>query len=126
MDFDEIVESVGRGVEAAGVAAIVLGIAVATVRYGTHLRRNLDASQAYRLYRQGLGRALLLGLELLVAADIIRTVATSPTYHGVGILAAIVLIRTFLRFELELEIEGRWPWQPRRAMSSVITASEPE
>ena len=123
MDFDEIVESVGRGVEAAGVAAIVLGIAVATVRYGTHLRRNLDASQAYRLYRQGLGRALLLGLNLVVAAAIIGTVATSLTHHGAGILAGVVLIRPFLSFALELAFLGRWPWQPRKAIISVITAS---
>ena len=58
-----------------------------------------------------LGRSILLGLELLVAADIIRTVAVTPTYESVGVLAIIVLIRTFLSFSLELEITGRWPWQ---------------
>ena len=65
----------------------------------------------YRSYRQLLGRSILLGLELLVAADIIRTVAVTPTFVSVGVLAIIVLIRTFLSFSLELEITGRWPWQ---------------
>ncbi|WP_346763006.1 DUF1622 domain-containing protein [Arthrobacter sp. Soil736] len=65
----------------------------------------------YRSYRQLLGRSILLGLELLVAADIIRTVAVTPTFESVGVLAIIVLIRTFLSFSLELEITGRWPWQ---------------
>ena len=62
-------------------------------------------------YRQLLGRSILLGLELLVAADIIRTVAVTPTFTSVGVLAVIVVIRTFLSFSLELEITGRWPWQ---------------
>ena len=65
----------------------------------------------YREYRQLLGRSILLGLELLVAADIIRTVAVTPTFTSVGVLAVIVLVRTFLSFSLELEITGRWPWQ---------------
>jgi uncharacterized membrane protein len=111
--FEQIVESVGRGVEAAGVAAIVLGLIVATVMYLARLRQRPPFQGAFRLYRQALGRALLLGLEILVAADIIRTIATSPTFRTVGVLAAIVLIRTFLSFSLELEIEGRWPWQKR-------------
>lgn len=73
----------------------------------------------YRSYRQLLGRSILLGLELLVAADIIRSVAVTPTFEGVGVLGIIVLIRTFLSFSLELEITGRWPWQtPRGGPSS--------
>jgi uncharacterized membrane protein len=67
----------------------------------------------YRQYRQQLGRSILLGLELLVAADIIRTVAVTPTLTSVAVLGGIVLIRTFLSFSLELEITGRWPWQSR-------------
>ncbi|MCP9488663.1 MAG: DUF1622 domain-containing protein [Solirubrobacteraceae bacterium MAG38_C4-C5] len=66
---------------------------------------------AFGKYRQGIGRAILLGLEFLVAADIIRTVAVDPTFAGAGVLAIIVFIRTFLSFALELEISGRWPWQ---------------
>ncbi|NYI96980.1 DUF1622 domain-containing protein [Streptomonospora nanhaiensis] len=76
---------------------------------------------AYRPYRQGLGRAILLGLELLVAADIIRTVAVAPTFRSVGVLAGIVLIRTFLSFSLEVELEGRWPWQSRKPTTPAVT-----
>jgi uncharacterized membrane protein len=65
----------------------------------------------YRRFRQNVGRAILLGLELLVAADIIRTVAISPTLQSVAVLSGIVLVRTFLSFSLEVELTGRWPWQ---------------
>jgi uncharacterized membrane protein len=65
----------------------------------------------YRQFRRSLGRSILLGLEFLVAGDIISTVAVDPTYRSVGVLAIVVAIRTFLSLELELEIEGHWPWQ---------------
>ncbi|MFD0851777.1 DUF1622 domain-containing protein, partial [Actinomadura adrarensis] len=68
-----------------------------------------DFPAVYRLYRQSLGPAILLGLEFLVAGDIIRTVAVSPTFTSVGVLAANVVVRTFLSFSLEVELEGRWP-----------------
>jgi uncharacterized membrane protein len=111
MDFQTVIETVGKVMDAAGVAAIVLGALGAT---GIALARLLRRERpVYRPYRQSLGRAILLGLELLVAADIIRTVAIAPTLESVGVLAAIVLIRTFLSFTLELEISGRWPWQKR-------------
>ena len=71
-------------------------------------------SPVYERFRRVLGRAILLGLELLVAADIIKTVAVTPTLDSVVVLAIIVLIRTFLSWSLELEISGRWPWQKRR------------
>jgi uncharacterized membrane protein len=77
----------------------------------------------YRSYRQLLGRSILLGLELLVAADIIRTVAVTPTFESVGVLAIIVLIRTFLSFSLELEITGRWPWQKQSANSETASSA---
>jgi uncharacterized membrane protein len=89
--------------------------------------RRLPAGSAplsfYRSYRQLLGRSILLGLELLVAADIIRSVAITPTFESVGVLAVIVLIRTFLSFSLELEISGRWPWQSQPAGSSTPSAA---
>lgn len=93
-----------------------------------HQPRNLPAGaeslSTYRLYRQLLGRSILLGLELLVAADIIRTVAVTQTFESVGVLAMIVLIRTFLSFSLELEIMGQWRWQkePRAADSEEAPA----
>ncbi len=111
VSFDEIVTWVGKVVDATGIGAIVAGSAIATVFFLRDFRRAGEASDAYTRYRRGIGRAILLGLEFLVAADIIRTVAIAPTFRGVGILGVIVLIRTFLSLELEMEIEGRWPWQ---------------
>ncbi len=115
MDFPGAVEAVGAAVDAAGVAIIVCGALAATGVFAHRLRRRrADFPDVYRLYRQSLGRAILLGLEFLVAGDIIRTVAVSPTFTSVGVLAVIVLVRTFLSFSLEVELEGRWPWQKRR------------
>lgn len=97
--------------DAAGVAAMVVGATIATVVAAAGLLRKVDGNAVYRDYRRSLGCSILLGLELLVAADIIRTVAVTPTFRSVGVLGLIVLIRTFLSFSLELEITGRWPWQ---------------
>jgi uncharacterized membrane protein len=109
VSFNETVEVVGKVIDAAGVTAILLGSLIAAMRAVGRLRR--DEPNNYRRFRQQLGRSILLGLELLVAADIIRTVAVTPTLTSVAVLAGIVLIRTFLSFSLELEITGRWPWQ---------------
>ncbi|MBA2766903.1 MAG: DUF1622 domain-containing protein [Actinomycetota bacterium] len=106
--FTSAVETVGVAIDVLGVATIVIGILVATIVLATRHRGRDDA---FEKYRQGIGRAILLGLEFLVAADIIRTVAVDPTFAGAGVLAIIVIIRTFLSFALELEISGRWPWQ---------------
>ena len=111
MEFQEIIETVGEYVDAAGVAAIVIGALIASAVALIRLVRR--ERPVYSPYRRALGRAILLGLELLVAADIIRTVAVSPTLESVAVLAGIVLIRTFLSFSLELEITGRWPWQKK-------------
>lgn len=112
MSFEETIETVGKALDAVGVAAIVIGIIVATV-LAVVGEQPPSAAERYRLYRRRIGRAILLGLELLVGADIIRTVAIEPTFTSVGVLAGIVAIRTFLSFSLEVELEGRWPWQPR-------------
>ncbi|NMR30565.1 DUF1622 domain-containing protein [Crystallibacter degradans] len=114
MEFQQIMETVGKAVDAAGVVAIVLGAVVSTALAAANWLRG-ERHTVYETYRRRLGRSILLGLELLVAADIIRTVAVSPTFQSVGVLAIIVLIRTFLSFSLELEITGRWPWQKRSA-----------
>jgi uncharacterized membrane protein len=105
--FNDAVERVGQVVDAAGVAAIVIGILIAGVATAWPPP---SASDRYRLFRQRVGKAILLGLELLVAADIIRTVAVSPTFTSAGVLAMIVAIRTVLSFSLEVELEGHWPW----------------
>ncbi len=119
MEFDETIELVGKALDLAGVAVIVGGILVATVVHGRGLRGD-EAREQYRRYRQGIGRAILLGLEILVGADIIRTVAVDPTFASAGVLAVIVAIRTFLSFTLEVELEGRWPWQQRERTSSGV------
>lgn len=112
MSFQEVMEAIGKTVDAAGVVAIVIGAVVATLLAARALlRHRRDGHDTYETYRRRLGRSILLGLELLVAADIIRTVAIDPTYESVGVLGLIVLIRTFLSWSLELEISGRWPWQ---------------
>ncbi|MCS5478213.1 DUF1622 domain-containing protein [Corynebacterium sp. YIM 101645] len=111
MSFQEAMEITGQLVDVAGVAAMVIGILVATLLAGGALLRRRRGEDVYHRYRQQLGRSILLGLELLVAADIIRTVAITPTFQSVGVLGLIVIIRTFLSFSLELEVTGRWPWQ---------------
>ena len=109
MHYNDVIEDVGKVIDVIGVAVIVVGIVVAAaVSYRQALTRR---EPAYNDFRQRLGRAILLGLELLVAADIIRTVAATPTLESVGVLAGIVAIRTFLSFSLEVEITGHWPWQ---------------
>ena len=112
-NFQLYVEQVGMFVDAAGVAVIVVGILAATVR--AFLVQPPTGLDRYMAYRQNLGRAILLGLELLVAGDIIKTVAVAPTLQNMAVLGAIVIIRTFLSFSLELEINGRWPWQSRNS-----------
>ncbi len=113
MGFDDTIEAIGKGVEAVGVIAMILGAAIATSSFLRCVRRGADSSEAYRNYRGGLGRSIILGLEFLVAGDIIRTVGVDPTFRALGVLAGIVLIRTFQSIALELEIEHRWPWQRR-------------
>jgi len=101
------------GIEVAGVAIIVLGALIASARFLVNGFGGIGFDAAYHAYRAELGRAILLGLELLVAADIIGTVAIDPSFESLGVLAGIVIIRTFLSVSLEVEIEGRWPWQRR-------------
>ena len=111
MDLAETMEQVARGVEVVGIATLVLGLVLALVQAARVLIAGQDAEEAYRLVRTVFGRSILLGLEFLVAADIIRTVAVDPSLENVGVLGLIVLIRTFLSFSLEVEIDGRWPWR---------------
>jgi uncharacterized membrane protein len=113
--FKDAVDAISKVIDGAGVAVIVIGLLVATVAFALALRAPASRDDGYRLYRQQVGKAILLGLEFLVAADIIRTVAVAPTFESVGVLALIVLVRTFLSFTLDVELEGRWPWQQRRA-----------
>jgi uncharacterized membrane protein len=112
MSFISVVERIGFAVDLAGVAVMVVGSALALGTYALRSLRGTDHLASYKVVRRDLGRAILLGLELLVAGDIIRTVATTPTFQNVGVLAAIVAIRTFLSIGLIVETEERFPWQP--------------
>jgi uncharacterized membrane protein len=105
------VDLLAKALELVGVAIIVGGIVLATLKFIRDGRRAGDWEAAYPAYRSNIGRGILLGLELLVGADIISTITSPLTFESVGLLAAIVLIRTFLSFSLETEIEGCWPWQ---------------
>ena len=102
---------VARGVEVLGVATVVLGLLGALVRAAFGLLGGEGAEEVYVLVRTVFARSILLGLEFLVAADIIRTVAVQPSLENVAVLGLIVLIRTFLSFALEVEIDHRWPWK---------------
>ena len=107
---------VTRIVEIVGIAIIVVGSFGALMAFLLRLaRRTAPGEQLFAQVRSDLGRSILLGLEFLVAADIINTVAVEPTIDSLLVLAGIVLIRTFLSFSLEVEIEGRWPWQKSRS-----------
>lgn len=111
-------EHVARGFEVIGVAVLVVGLVWAAA-VAIRLWRAGDGRRAYQTVRELFGGALLLGLEVLVAADLIRTVAVSPTLESVAVLGLIVLIRTFLSFSLQVEIDGVPPW--RRALTSGAT-----
>ena len=116
---DQAIRIVGSGIEVFGVLVIVIGIAWSTYRY---LRRR-TSGQDVDAYKIRIGRSLLLGLEVLVAADIVKTIAHELTAMSLGLLAGLVLVRTFLSWTLALEIEGRWPWQ--REPSPMSSRSHP-
>jgi uncharacterized membrane protein len=113
-DFQNAVDNVSKVIDGAGVVVIVVGLLLATGAFALAQRDRAGRAGAYRVYRQQVGKAILLGLEFLVAGDIIRTVAVDPTFSGIGVLAILVLVRTFLSFTLEVELEGQWPWQSRQ------------
>jgi uncharacterized membrane protein len=125
--FTAVMEHVAQGFEALGAAILVVGVVWSVVLAILVWRRSGGAQQGYLTLRRVFGAALLLGLEVLVAADLIRTVAVAPSVENVLVLGLIVLIRTFLSFSLETEIEGVVPW--RRALTSgarqVARASSP-
>lgn len=104
-----LIEIGASAIDGMAVALIVLTFLWASIRF--LLRTGRHAPDSFAQYKLTLGKALSLGLEFLVAADVIRTVITAPTFTNVGILAAIILTRTFLSWSLVVEMQGRWPWQ---------------
>lgn len=106
--FRSAMAMIGLILDAVGVAVVALGATFALI--GAAIAAGQPLAIRYRNLRENLGRAILLGLELLIAGDIIRSVVVDPTLLNVGVLAIIVLIRTFLSMTLQLEVEGRWPW----------------
>jgi uncharacterized membrane protein len=120
MTFTEFMDHIAQGFEALGALILAVGTLWSLVIAGLTLRWSGRPKQAYALLRQALGGTLLLGLEILVAADLVRTIAVAPTLTNVLILGLIVLIRTFLSFSLETEINGTPPWR-RAAASGAAT-----
>ena len=116
---DPVIRMVGSAIEIFGVLIIVIGIAWATY---VHLRRPMPGEDT-EVYKIRIGRSLLLGLEVLVAADIVKTIAHELSFVSLGLLAGLVLVRTFLSWTLVLEIEGRWPWQ--REPSPMSSRAQP-
>jgi uncharacterized membrane protein len=115
MRFTEVMEHVARGFEAFGAAVFIVGLVWSLVM-AARVWRAVGGRRGYLALRETFGGVLLLGLEILVAADLIRTVAVTPTLESVAVLGLIVLIRTFLSFSLQVEIEGVPPW--RRALTT--------
>lgn len=118
------IEIVAHALEIAGVAIILSGVVLATAWFLRDGRLG-DWASAYQGYRANLGRGILLGLELLVGADIIGTITAPLTFQSVGLLGIVVMIRTFLSFSLETEIEGCWPWQRRALAEGRENGREP-
>ena len=119
MSFFEVIETVGKTIDGVGVTVIAVGALISAAGVIPRLK----TGSAYRVFREQLGRSILLGLEFLVAADIIRTVAITPDARSVAILGGIVLIRTFLSFSLQLEVTGYWPWQKARQQQAAAEAA---
>ena len=126
MDYKEAMDVVSRGLEVVGVAVIIIGFIIGFARALRDMLRG-RRSGVYAMVRKFFGQSVLLGLEILVAADLIRTVAVDATMESVLVLGVIVLIRTFLSFSLEIEIYGRVPWRASKAAkASDACAAEPE
>jgi uncharacterized membrane protein len=120
----DAIEWAALGIEILGAVVIVAGVLRVAITRGTvRFLMKLDRPGAYEGYKQQMGYSLLLGLEFLVAGDVVRTVALEPTLINVAVLGLLVLVRTFLSWTLTVEIEGRWPWQAHHG--STESTSEP-
>lgn len=109
--FDQYIKWIAVGIESIAIGIIVIGAIATTIVFLHRIIKEKALEDCYRKFRSDFGKAILLGLEFLIASDIVGTVAVGPTFKDLGVLALLVVIRTFLSFALELEITGRWPWQ---------------
>ena len=125
MSFTQIMDNVSRGFEVVGVIVLIIGFLSGVFR-AVHAYFTGHAEASYDVMRRYFGRTILLGLEILVAADLIRTVAVDPTWQNVVVLGLIVLIRTFLSFSLEVEMDGVWPWRRWQLGRPRPATDEPE
>jgi uncharacterized membrane protein len=123
MTFAALMEHIAQVFEVIGAVVLLVGLFVSVALGARSFRRTRDGTTAYRILRQAFGGVILLGLEILVAADLVRTVAVDPTMQSVLVLGVIVLIRTVLSFSLETEIEGVAPWR-RAAMTGATLIAE--
>ena len=115
MSYEESISEVVKVVEAFGAGIMVLGGFATFVVFARDVLRMRTADAPYKALRRNLGRCILLGLEVLIVADIVRTIIVDPTLESVAVLGAIVVIRIILSFSLEVEIDGVWPWRRRQA-----------
>jgi len=125
MIYEETVSDVVRVVETVGAGIMVAGGLGAFVAFGRSVLRARAADPAYKVLRRNLGRSILLGLEVLIVADIIRTIIVTPTLESVAVLGIIVVIRIILSFSLEVEIDGSWPWRRQVADRAGNQESDP-
>ncbi len=117
MEFESTISHVVRAVEAVGAGIMVVGGLGAFVVFLGRARRPEGRAGSYGELRRNLGRSILLGLEVLIVADIVRTIIVDPTFESVAVLGAIVVIRILLSFSLEVEMDGMWPWNRWRRES---------
>jgi uncharacterized membrane protein len=118
MTYEHTISDISRAVELAGIAVLITGGLYSLVNFAGSVAQR-QTSGAYEDLRSTLGRSILIGLEILVGADIIRTIAVSPSFTSVGVLGLVVVVRTFLSFSLEAELEGQWPWQRKAHEASA-------
>lgn len=111
VDFQTFAQTSGQFLDALGVVVILVGVILSTASIAITAIRHKSLHHTYKTYRHNLARSILIGLEFLVAGDIIRSVAGDLNFDSVVILAIIVLVRSLLGIEFEMEIDGHWPWQ---------------
>ena len=126
MSYDQVISEVVRVVEAFGAGIMVLGGLAAFLVFAFRALRAGTVQGSYEELRQNLGRSILMGLEVLIVADIVRTIIVDPTLESVGVLGVIVVIRILLSFSLEVEIDGFWPWRRWQLTGSGDAKAPPE